>query len=170
MKLNTFPDYLFTDEGAEIVTVEQMKGFIKIPSDITTDDALIDQLIKAARKRIEKYCGVSIVPKTVALFGTIQDSPYEPLFGPANEITSVKDIDGNDVTHTVEGINFKRIRIDYCKPVEIVFETPGVQDDEWATYIMQQVSWLYENRFDVAETRLEPALASILAGKRRHIV
>lgn len=71
-------------EGAvtEPVTLTQVKAHLIIT--FTDDDTLLTSLITQARKAIEEYCSISIVPKTITLSAflyTCNELPYGPVTG-----------------------------------------------------------------------------------------
>lgn len=66
----------------EPVTLTQAKAQLIIT--FTDDDTKITELITQARKAIEEYCAISIVPKTVTLTAylyTCNELPYGPVTG-----------------------------------------------------------------------------------------
>lgn len=170
MKTNTLIDYKFSNEGTEPVTLSEAKAYIKVPSTITSDDTLITSLIKAARRKIEKYMGLSLISRTVEMYADIQTcNLFSLLYGPIDEITSIVNSDGDEVStddYKLLGVTNRLIDFPYAGKITITFTTDGAADDEFKTFILRQVAWLYENRGDNPETRLQPALAAELSAKR----
>lgn len=73
----------------EPVTVAELKTYLQNQG--TAYDGPLDIFIKAARKKIENYCNVSLVPKAITLtFKTNGFSPMRLLFGPVATVTSVE--------------------------------------------------------------------------------
>lgn len=168
-------DIVYVDKASdwfEPVTLEDAKLWLRVSSDISTDDELIKTLIKAARKKIELYTGVSLIPRIVEAYVQIQDPPYELMFGPVKSIIDIADHDGKIFEtddYKLRGVAFKQLDIRLCHPAYVTYYTEGLANDEWNTYIKKQVAWLYDNRGDVQETRLAPALAIELQSKRRNL-
>lgn len=51
--------------AAETFTTSEMKNRLKIDSDITTDDTLVDDLVKAARQYVENYLDTSLINQVI---------------------------------------------------------------------------------------------------------
>lgn len=66
LKLNTGSSNL-------AVSRDEMKTYLRLESDITEDDTLIDSLIKAAETKIENICSIAITTKTYD--GYLNDLP-----------------------------------------------------------------------------------------------
>jgi len=176
MKCNSIVggDYLFSDEGADTLTIAALKQWIKIPDTITADDDLLASIIKAARLQLEMFTGISFVERTVAVNIQVQLHEMELPWGPVNEIISVKDISDialPDDQYTVTGVSFKRFVTEICDELKLVYTTgyttlPDNLLDMWK----RQAAWLYEHRGDEIETKLFPGLATELKSiKRRWI-
>lgn len=174
MKTNTLIDYKFSNEGAEPVTLSEAKASIKVPAAITSDDTLITQLITAARKKIEMYLGISLVSRTVDLYMDINNcEPADLPFGPVTAVTEITNSDDETVdadNYKVVGLNNKQLDYPNAGKVTITFTTAGASDAEYKTYILRQVAWLYENRGDDKDTRLQPSIAQELKSKRRFLI
>lgn len=154
----------------EPVTLSEAKQHIKIPLDIVSDDLMIQRLITAARKKIENYAGVSIIPRVVELYLQLEKPPYELMFGPVSSIVTVTDNDGQIIdaaNYKVRGLKFKSIDFNACNNIYVTFVSPGLADEEWKTYILEQVAWVYENRGDVLSNRVAPGVAAAVESKRR---
>lgn len=113
-----------TDEGSEIITQNEVNNFIKYDENETTENALIMEMVKAARETLEKYLNVSMKSKTYvfefdgyAVDANLMDVP----FGPVVEITSLKQTDEigtetpltENTDYTVKGSQFKTLYIPY---------------------------------------------------------
>ena len=170
MKQNLYTDLVFTEsDDAEPVTLDEVKRFIKIPGDITTDDTLLTQIIKSARQMIERYCEVSLHAKTVNLRAQIQTGEFILPFPPIDDVTEITDLESATVdaaNYSLRGTAGKSIVYNLCGDVFIEYTTLSGATDEWKTYIMQQAAWLYENRYDDNAARIAPALAQNLKAKK----
>lgn len=86
-----FKDINITDDntdGTEPVTVDEVKDFLQREG--TAWDGPIDIFITAARKKIEQYCNVSLVPKEITAF--IRNPSYAPFPLPYPPIASVTSV------------------------------------------------------------------------------
>jgi hypothetical protein len=84
----------FTVTGTEPITLTEMKNYLRV--DYSDDDDLITSLITAAREVIEKYCGISIVEKTVNLVWPAYEPILQVPYGPVQSYTTLT-IDDEDV-------------------------------------------------------------------------
>ena len=50
--------------AVEPVEVADFKNFVKLDSDVTTDDALLASILTAARRKVEAYAGVQLITAT----------------------------------------------------------------------------------------------------------
>jgi uncharacterized phiE125 gp8 family phage protein len=87
---------------AEVKNYLRLEGFIdqseSISSDFNDDDALIAELIRSARERIEEFTGLSLIPKTWEIEFTNLAGNFEIPFGPVNTILNVKDDEGDSIS------------------------------------------------------------------------
>ncbi len=87
---------------AEVKNYLRLEGFIdqseSISSDFNDDDALIAELIRSARERIEEFTGLSLIPKTWEIEFTNLAGNFEIPFGPVNTIINVKDDEGDSIS------------------------------------------------------------------------
>ena len=91
----------------EPVTLTEVKNFCKI--DVSEDDTLIEMMITACRQECEGLTNIGFVQREIIV---VQDNgnggAFLPL-GPVGTITSVKDIDDNDITYQASGSTWKQI-------------------------------------------------------------
>lgn len=69
-----------TEAAAEPVTLEYVKTYLRVAYD--TDNAILTDMIKAAREWVEKYTGVSVITRTVTCTVELYHSielPYGPV-------------------------------------------------------------------------------------------
>ena len=150
----------------EPVTLQEAKDWMKV--DLTDDDTLITELIKVARKQVEGYLSISLVPKTItAIFNNSQGGIELP-YGPVASITSVKDEDDVALFETddyvLHGEDYKTIKTPYDY-LKVVYVTAA--NTEHKTGILQQILYLYENRGDVNAGQLSPMVKMTLKPYRR---
>jgi uncharacterized phiE125 gp8 family phage protein len=164
-------DIVFSNEGAEPVNLADMKTYIRVSPDITDDDNLITSLIKAARAKIEMFCGVSLITRTIQCRLLNQLGDIELPFGPVDEITEITDVTGtalDDDTWTLDGVSFKTLNSPSNTEVTVTYTvTAPISSDEWKTYIKGQVAFMYEHRGDENEIGLSPLIRFELKSKRR---
>lgn len=88
-----------TAPATEPCTVAEVKNFMKI--DYTTDDALIGELITAAREWVENYTGRAMVSRTITATWTRHGKVMWLPFQPAISITSVKHVLSDNTKDTL---------------------------------------------------------------------
>lgn len=94
-----------TNESQQLepVTLEEMKDYLRLEgftdadantieslSNFDFDDTLIEDMIRAARKKIERYCGISIVYHVWKVVFTNGSGEVEMPYGPLQGIVSLK--------------------------------------------------------------------------------
>lgn len=91
-----------TAPAGEPLTRAEAKTHLRVDSDITDQDGLIDGLIIAAREYVENYCRRSLVQRTLEL--RLDCFPGQILLprGPVISLTSVKYLDNSGVLTTVD--------------------------------------------------------------------
>jgi hypothetical protein len=150
-----------TESGIdEPVTLEEVKDFLRlegfVDSDESTteelsnfdfDDDLLTQMITAARKKLEKWLGVSIVFHTWQVQLTNCAGDIEIPYGPIQEITEVTY--SNEVTaeYTTKGFDFKLLVTPKNEDLIIEYEA-GYEEcpEEISLAIKQCVGVWYEER------------------------
>lgn len=149
---------IISESTTEPVTLEEVKKYIR--KDFPDDDALLDEtLIPAARKRLEKLTGCSIVTKTItAVLELInrQELPY----GPVHEITDADN-------YSIIGEVFPRVEGE--GKITITY-TAGYGDDlpeDLKTAIMAMVLSMDENRGDDDKAHYSQIAKSLAAPFRR---
>ena len=120
--------------GIEPVTLADAKKHLRV--DFTDDDTLISALITGARRAIEDFCHISLVPKTITVTLKAQEVPrsifaqpfqvreqfneFELPYGPIIGVDSVTSIDTDGMTiltcslnrdYFITGVSYKSIRI-----------------------------------------------------------
>ncbi|MCF0074034.1 hypothetical protein LZD49_26365 [Dyadobacter sp. CY261] len=113
--------YNRVETGDEPVSLDLCKAHLEIRSG--SHDVLLQTLIIAARKQVEKFLSVTLVASTITARWeelTTVEIPY----GPVKTVTSVQDKDGGDASHTIEGLvpGFPDIKADRSAPTVIVYE------------------------------------------------
>lgn len=130
--------------GGEPVTLAEAKEYCRIDNDYTGEDDLINDLIKAARRAIEKYANISLVKKRIKVFSDTNKTLWLP-YSPVIEIESVKDVNDNDIPYD-GAIKFK-VKINRSGEYFVTYTTgftPLPTDLKLA--VLKQVLTDYDNR------------------------
>lgn len=140
---NAVLETAFSDDGTETepVTLQAVKDWCRI--DVADDDALITELITAARLVCEHASNLSFIQRTVT--ATIHNGlgnfnlPYGPVIG---EVTSIANVDGDAVTEYV-------LRDPYDSDMTVVYEA-GYETlpRNLRSALLAQIAFMYENRGD----------------------
>lgn len=152
----------------EPATLAEAKSWMKV--DLTDDDTLITELITVARKMVEGYLCISLVPKTITAILNNSQGGIELPYAPVTSVTSV--VDEDDVTLTVttdyilQGVKFKTIKTPYDY-LKVVYVTEASEEEQFKTAVLQQIVFLYENRGDAAGMQLSPMVKETLNPYRR---
>lgn len=179
---NTFTDIDKTESysGNEPVSLSDAKAQCRV--DFTDDDALITRLITAARKSIENFCRISIVPKTVTVWLEATEVPrsnyaqpfqvreqfnkFELPYGPVSSVDSVTSIDSDGVTviacvlnsdYFVTGTRYKSIQIsnNFTNNI-LVYEAGypvGQVPEDLQLAILNEIAYRFEKRGDPSNIR-----------------
>lgn len=136
--------------GDEPVSVAEAKSYMKV--DYDGDDELIETFITASRMQLEKFTGLSFIPKRI--IAQLQNDcggielPYGPVYGEVDP-TLITNIQGEETQIYFAGGNYPFI----ITPIEFVqviydagfYELPA----PLKTAIKAQVFFLYENRGEI---------------------
>lgn len=144
-------DLAVTDGNTEPVTLQQAKDWLRVDSE--DDDALITDLITVARKRIERFTGVSMVDKDIVCI--VEISKEFPLPYPAfDEIDTVKRWVGTEWEtlsaddYILLGSYTATFRPNVAGLYEIAYSTTANTDTSLKLDLKRVLLWLYENRGD----------------------
>lgn len=179
---NFFTDVDKTESysGQEPVTLADAKRHLRV--DFNDDDALITAMIVAARKAIENFCHISLVPKTITLWLKANEVPqsnymqpfqvreqfneFELPYGPVASVDSVTSIDSDGTTiincvlnsdYYVTGKSYKSIKISNNFTNNVVVYEAGyaagtVPPELWLA-ILNELAYRYEYRGDPTNVR-----------------
>lgn len=166
--------------GQEPVTLADAKRHLRV--DFTDDDTLITAMITAARKAIENFCHISLIPKTITLWLKANEVPqsnyaqpfqvreqfneFELPYGPVSSVDSVTSIDSDGTTiitcvlnsdYYVTGKAYKSIKIsnNFTNNVlvyEAGYTVGAVPLDLWLA-ILNELAYRYEYRGDPTNVR-----------------
>ena len=162
---------------AEMKTYLRLQGFIDdndstaIPA-FEDDDAIIEEMITAARQSLEEKLGCSIVEHTWQAIGvTNQAGNIQLKYGPVTAITAITDEKGDAYDHTDTDIvklvgDFLKIPTDSNMTVNY---TAGFTDlpKPIIVEIKRIVAWLYQHRGDEVDAEDYKCSAAVLKYSRR---
>lgn len=162
-------DSRLTEVGyGEPVTLAEMKQYCRVLTGTTEDTLFNDTIIPSARKAIEKFTGLSLVPKTAEVIMICPQQQFEIPFGPVTSAVTFVDIDSDTSNLTVIGFDFPVTRYPY-NVVTTATYTCGYAEGECPTElknaILAQGNFLYENRGDNSDSAEVCQAAQKIAAK-----
>lgn len=140
---------VITDLEEEPVTLEEAKAWLKI-EDFTTDDTLVETLIKSSRILLEGYTGTSFGTKELEVIIDITqkiDVPYAPL----QTMTKVERRENEGWVDCVENTDFwiigDTIKVNLPAMYRLTY-VAGFEElpENLKTDIKVMVAWQFENR------------------------
>lgn len=149
MKFNAVIDTLFTDEAEdELLTLAEVKDFCRI--DLVDDDAILNDLIPAAREIVEEYCCVSLLQRTVTATLINELGGISLPYGPVISVTAISDENGNTIDadgYVITGNNFKSIKTPFDGQITVVYDA-GYSNllKHYKDAMLNQVDYMYNNR------------------------
>jgi hypothetical protein len=169
---NAVVEVRFVEQSTyEPVTLEEVKEWCRIDSDLTADDTLLETIIKAARISCEGYTNRSFVNHDIEAVlrnecGNIL-LPYCPIAFDSNEADVLfYDEDGENITDKIElvGTEFPYIKnkLEYIKAV---YSTGAELPKDLKTALLMQVAFMYENRGDI-KVDFNPLAKTLMAPYR----
>ncbi len=159
-----------TPPALEPVTVSEAKNFLRIDGNV--EDALLADMIKAARIGAEQQTGLSFITQTWTLAYDDCPPPYVSLpHGPVQSVATVIAMDENEQSTTIaasnyhlsadkEQLNFETIPSSHRVEIDYVTGFGNAAADVPADIkhaLLIHVAWLYEHRDSI-----EPPAASAL--------
>lgn len=156
---NKIIDLQITETGAEPLSVQEAKDHLHIT--YTDDDTDLNRMIKSCRQSIEKFCGISLVTKTVVLIADLFRETELPQ-GPVVSFTSAElktdistyTLQTADDSYTIESGAFARI-IPYAGGRWRLSYTVGMTpvDQDLILAIRNELAFRYENRGEGVQQR-----------------
>lgn len=130
----------------ETITLAQAKKTLRIDDDYDLEDMLIQDMIDTSVEYCEKYTGLTFGLRSLRCY--TKKHSHEIPYGPVWEITSVKDVNGNNVDYTRNG--FQHPTLTFRGGFEVVIEyKAGFGEDLPANLksaVKMMVATLYEYR------------------------
>jgi uncharacterized phiE125 gp8 family phage protein len=157
--MNSIIDIKFTESSpTEPCTLTEAKTHLRVDS--TDDDTKITALITSCRKRLERWCGISIVQKTVVLTIDFKEE-MRMIYGPVTAITEVKVRTGTDTTgaaewetltdddYTTDGEDYKVFNSSLIGRHKITY-TAGYSTcpEDLKEAVLNEIAYRYQNRGD----------------------
>lgn len=173
-------DSQFPDEPVSLSEVKdyiRVNGFVDAESEsgleFDFDDALLVRMITAARRKAEKFCGISIVFHSWKVLLTNCAGDLELPYGPVQEFTKLSDKDGTEITsssYKLRGFDFQFLETPKKELLTAEYDA-GYEDvpDEISLAIMQMVFFWYEHRGqeqEINKTIPESAISLLLPYRR----
>lgn len=156
---NSVLSTVFSDEGAEPLTLQETKDWCKIEQ--TTDDTIVTALITAARRMCESYSGIGFISRTITAVINNSNGGFTLPYGPVTVDPTGEDADGNDLDLTY---NLTRLS-DPTGEMLVTYEAGygvGLLPEDLKTALKSQVLFLYENRGESTAGGLSPIAKMIL--------
>jgi uncharacterized phiE125 gp8 family phage protein len=147
---NCVLDVQFDDgEIVEPVTLSEAKDFCKI--DISTDDAILTELITAAREMCEDFTNIGFVEHSIIAIVNNSNGDIELPYGPTIEVIQVKNADGDvlelDDDYTLSGNLFKSLKTPKEDGIEITYLSGyQVLPKRLKTAVLNTIYYLWDNR------------------------
>lgn len=159
MGYNAVLDKVFSDESAtEPVTLAEFKAHLNMVFDsegsyeFNDDDGKLTRILKAARTRIEKYIGISLIERTVTAILRNDCGSIEFPFGPVTGDVTLVDKDDEAISGAViMGLQFKWLecpRTCYAKATYTAGWAAVDVPEDLKTAIMEEGAFRYTNRGD----------------------
>jgi len=166
--------------GVEPVTVAELKNYMQLEG--TAYDTSLAILLKSARKKIEKYCNVSIVPKSVkALFNVVGPAELKLPFPPQDAIQIVGwkkcpstwvELDNDQSSQynycviDIEAF-WQSIYANQCGTIRVSYTTKAVVDNDiYKQAILMQAGYMFTNRDEPSAPEWNPQAKAMLAESR----
>jgi uncharacterized phiE125 gp8 family phage protein len=153
----------------------RLEGFVDIDesttesiSYFTYDDTLITNMIIAARRKAENYCGISIVFHSWEVLLKNEAGDFELPYGPVQNVTGVTDADENVLdsdSYKFRGLDFKYLVSPLQDNITVEYDA-GYEDcpEGIRLAIKQMVAYWYDKR--AAGSIPELALTTLANFKR----
>jgi len=121
---------LNTDFTVPLISKADMKTFLKVDTLITDDDTLIEALVKAATKKIQNYCGISLLTQKWDIYLDSIGDRFELPKPPLQSIEEFSYYDDSYTKYTMPLTSYKLQKYVGITPSEIL----KLISASWATY------------------------------------
>lgn len=128
-----------TVEPSDRIVVSDLRSYANISD--TTLDNMLNGFLSTALTAVEKYMNISLRVATYRIYNDVKE--IQLYYPPIASITSVQDLDGNDVTYTQKG-NY--IILDAAQEVVVEYATtPNIVSDV-KTAVLRYAAALYDGQ------------------------
>ena len=140
----------------EPLLLPDVKDHLHIPQSNEDEDDKLSRLIKECRKALEKYLGVSLVPKTITAILNNRLGNIELPYGPVTSVTSITNKEGTALTseqYLVKGLDFKVLEYPKTYELTAVYAAgyaAGEVPEDLTIELMEMVAYKWRNRWDEA--------------------
>ena len=128
-----------TVEPSDRIVVSDLRTYANISD--TTLDNMLNGFLSTALTAVEKYMNISLRVATYRIYNNVKK--IQLYYPPIASITSVQDLDGNDVTYTQKG-NY--VILDSAQEVVVEYATtPNIVSDV-KTAVLRYAAALYDGQ------------------------
>ena len=128
-----------TVEPSDRIVVSDLRTYANISD--TTLDNMLNGFLSTALTAVEKYMNISLRVATYRIYNNVKE--IQLYYPPIASITSVQDLDGNDVTYTQKG-NY--VILDSAQEVVVEYATtPNIVSDV-KTAVLMYAAALYDGQ------------------------
>ncbi|TDO21889.1 head-tail connector protein [Pedobacter duraquae] len=129
-----------------ILSLPVAKAWLRMDPTYDLEDALLTSLIDAAVRQCEKYTGLTFGLKSLRAY--TDKSVYEMTGTPVFDITSIKDLSGNNVTYQRKGFQHPTLYFGSCEDKVITYVAGYGNNlpEDLRTAVKMTMATMYENR------------------------
>lgn len=173
MAYNNILDYTNEEVGYinGPITIAEAQAFCRVENTTEEQDDLFRRWIFAARKKIEDYTGLSLIPRNIVAILTCRQGNMELPFGPVTSTPSFVDTEGVAQEITTRGLDFPYIvdKVEYTKATYTAGYADGECPEELQQAMLLQICFWWENRGDVPSKGWCPETIAICQKWRRSL-
>lgn len=138
----------------EPIDLGDMKDHLHIPLTNEDEDDKLYKLIKARRKALEKFLGVSLVPKTITAIINNRLGNMELPYGPVTSLTSITNKEGTVLTseqYLLKGVAFQVLEYPKTYELTVVYAAgyaAGEVPEDLVEELTEDITYYFTNRGD----------------------
>lgn len=153
------------------VTVAEAKAFCRAENSTAAQDDLFALWLRAARKKIEDYTGLSLIPRNIVAILSNPQGNIELPFGPVTSTPTFVDTENVTQEITTRGLDFPYVPepFTYSKVSYTAGYADGEVPEELKQAILMQVCFWWENRGDQPTNAYAPGVIAICQKYKRPI-
>lgn len=153
------------------VTVAEAKTFCRVENTTEDQDILFALWVRAARKKIEDYTGLSLIPRNIVAILSNPQGNIELPFGPVTSTPVFVDTENIAQAITTRGLDFPYIPepFTYSKVTYTAGYADGEVPDELKQAILMQVCYFWANRGDQPSDAYAPGVIALCQKYKRTI-